>query len=204
MNQYLQHMRQRISRHDVWWWLLSATSAGLLYDALKSSIVASGFERFLPDLVFLVKPIMVVLGLATGGIVLTLSWRTIKTWHRKTRRDRERAAMTWIEFLSEFQQGIRSETRRIYDTVETRAKREQVMLAIDNLDLYGLLHPDLVERAKSPDDSIVMDQLAVARVHLENRGMTAARKKVKNFPVTPPKTIDQQNDDFLDLLSKND
>ena len=183
---------------------MSATSAGLMYDALKSSIVASGFERLLPDLVFLVKPIMVVLGLATGGIVLTFSWRTFRIRRRAIRSKQERDAVAWIALLSDFQQGKRPDRRILYDEIKIRERREQVLMAIDNLDLYGLLHPNLVERAKSPDDSGVMNQLAVVIAHLENRGMRAARKIAKNYPVIPPKFVEQQTEAFLDALSKND
>ena len=77
-------------------------------------------------------------------------------------------------------------------------------MVIGNLDLYGLIHPDLVERAKSPDDSVVINQLAIARVHLETRGIRAAKKRVKNYHVRPPKTLDQRTDEFLDASWKND
>ena len=51
-------------------YLLTAVSGGLLYDAVKSSIIATGIGALLPDLAFLVKPIMVVLGLGLGATVL--------------------------------------------------------------------------------------------------------------------------------------
>ena len=82
-------MSSQIAWHSLRWLLLTL-AGGLLYDGFKSSVVASGFELLLPDLVFLIKPVMVAVGITLGGTFLSISavdlWRA---WRKRTNEKNE-------------------------------------------------------------------------------------------------------------------
>lgn len=197
-------------------WVSGSIAAGLLWDALKVTFVSSGFEKLLPELAFLVKPIMVVVGVALGGTVLTVSIRDFlkrnaerKESKRKERLIREREAQRRRDEETKFEaekekQLVKSSIPKLDWLIDYHAPKfelgkvtdagtnERASLYVDDLLAARLVHPKLSDRIKnrSPQgnyiDTSVLDHLPVVRERLVHRGLDDARRTVKQWPILVP------------------
>ena len=200
-------MSPRIAWH-LFRWVLSVASAGLLYDAFKLSFVSSGFERLLPDLVFLIKPLMVVVGISLAGTVLSISsvdlWRA---WRKRTnekkeairsqeaerlRRVKEEKQIADGELAIEMEQQRTTALAKLNWLISWHAKPsdvqhttelERASIFAEDLGRTKLIHPDLVRPSASHKHLAARRHLFVVLEHLDHRGMDDARETAQNYQI---------------------
>lgn len=130
-------MYPRFAWHAVRW-LLSAAAAGLLYDAFKSSVIPSGIERLLPDLGFLVKPLMIVVGITLGGTAVTILGTDLWRWYKN------RNAVRKAEILKQHQMRLkREEQAKLAAKQKVDAEKERKrQFILERLDYLVEWHED--------------------------------------------------------------